>query len=104
MRRSFREDGKVKHETLANLSALPDTAVVAVRASLTGAPMMAAGDQMEIVRSRPHGHLAAIWAQARTLGLPGLLGPAGPRRDLVMALYADLSVMPMFGASSLVGG
>ena len=94
VRRSFREDGKVKHETLANLSALPDTAVAAVRASLTGAPMMAAGDQMEIVRSRPHGHLAAIWAQAHALGLPGLLGPAGPRRDLVMALIVARVAQP----------
>ncbi|MEI6622481.1 MAG: IS1634 family transposase [Actinomycetes bacterium] len=94
VRRSFREDGKVKHETLANLSALPDTAVAAVRASLSGAPMMAADERLEIVRSRPHGHIAAIWAQAHALGLPGLLGPAGRERDLAMALIVARVARP----------
>lgn len=94
VRRSFREDGKVKHETLANLSALPDTAVAAVRASLSGTPLMSAEDRLEIVRSRPHGHIAAIWAQAHALGLPALLGPAGPKRDLAMALIVARVARP----------
>src|SRR6516162_10860485 len=56
LRRSFREDGKVKKETLANLSALPDSAIAAVKASLSGSVLVDAGDVFEIERSLPHGH------------------------------------------------
>jgi hypothetical protein len=86
VRRSFREGDKVRHETLANLSALPPAAIEAVRASLAGKALVAAGDQVRTVRSLPHGHVAAVWAQAKTLGLPALLGPAGRSRDLALAL------------------
>jgi hypothetical protein len=86
VRRSFREGDKVRHETLANLSALPPAAIEAVRASLSGKTLVAAGDQVRTVRSLPHGHVAAVWAQARALGLPALLGPAGRSRDLALAL------------------
>ncbi len=86
LRRSFRVDGKVRHETLANLSALPPEAIDAVRSVLAGEALMAAGETFEVARSLPHGHVAAVWAQARKLGFPGLLGPACPQRDLALAL------------------
>jgi Transposase DDE domain len=86
LRRSYREAGKVKHETLANLSALPTQAIEALRASLAGQRLVDAEEAFEITRSRPHGHVAAVWVMARKLGLPALLGPAGPERDLAMAL------------------
>jgi hypothetical protein len=57
VRRSFRDDGKVRHETLANLSALPPAAIEAVRASLSGKALVAAGDGLRVVRSLPHGHV-----------------------------------------------
>jgi hypothetical protein len=86
LRRSYRDAGKVRHETLANLSALPAHAIDALRASLAGRRLVVAEAAFEVTRSLPHGHVAAVWAMARKLGLPALLGPAGPRRDLAMAL------------------
>jgi len=86
LRRSVREGTKVRKETLANLSHLPDEAVEAIRRVLAGDTLVAAGQAFSIRRSRPHGHVAAVWAQAKMLGLPGLLGPACVERDVVMAL------------------
>src|SRR5687768_219472 len=94
VRRSFREDGKVRHETLANLSALPEATIEAVRASLSGKTLVAAGEDLQIVRALPHGHVAAVWAQAKTLGLPALLGSAGRMRDLALALVISSVVAP----------
>jgi hypothetical protein len=95
LRRTFRQDGKVKHETLANLSALPDEVIDLVRRSLKGevlVPADAAG--VSVVRSLPHGHVAAVMAQAKALGLPGLLGPVGRQRDLALALIISRVVRP----------
>jgi hypothetical protein len=86
LRRSFREGGKVRHETLANISALPEATIAVVRASLAGRRLLVAGEDVEVARSLPHGHVAAVWAQARALGLPELLGPACAQRDLALAL------------------
>jgi len=94
VRRSFREGGKVRHETLANLSALPESAIEAVKASLSGKRLVTAGEELRVVRSLPHGHTAAVWAQAKALGLPGLLGRAGRSRDLAMALVVSRVVAP----------
>src|SRR5215212_433874 len=86
LRRSYREGGKVKHQTLANLSALPAQAIADLRASLAGRRLVDAEEALEVTRSLPHGHVAAVWAMARKLGFPALLGPASPQRDLAMAL------------------
>jgi hypothetical protein len=86
LRRTFREDGKVKHETLANLSPLPQPAIEAVRASLAGKALLVAGEDLTLTRSLPHGLVAAVLAQAHAVGLPALLGPAGRQRDLALAL------------------
>ena len=94
LRRTYRDGGKVKHETLANLSALPEPAVEAVRASLAGKTLLVAGEGLEVTRSRPHGHVAAVWAQAQALGLPALLGPPGRHRDLAVALVIARVVKP----------
>jgi hypothetical protein len=94
VRRTFREDGKVKHQTLANITALPAPAIEAIRAILRGQQVLPVGQAMQITGSLPHGHVAAVWAQATTLGLPGLLGPAGRYRDLAMALIIARVVHP----------
>jgi hypothetical protein len=94
LRRTYRDDGKVKHETLANLSPLPAEAIEAVRASLAGHPLVVAGTGLQVSRSLPHGHVAAVHAAAKTLGLPGLLGPAGRQRDLALALVIARVVRP----------
>jgi hypothetical protein len=94
LRRSYREGGKVKTETLANLSHLPAETIELVRASLAGKRHVEAGADWDIERSLPHGHVAAVWAMADKLGLAKLLGPAGPERDLALALVVARVVRP----------
>jgi len=94
VRRTYRDGGKVKHETLANLSALPDEAVAAVEATLRGQRLVPATDAVTIAASVPHGHVAAVHAMAVKLGLPGLLGPACRGRDLALALIVSRVVAP----------
>src|SRR2546421_1211713 len=85
LRRTYRDGGKVRHETLANLSGLPEQAVDAIEAALKGTPLVPAGQAVTIAGSLPHGHVAAVHAMAVTLGLPALLGPAGPARGPALA-------------------
>ena len=94
LRRSYRDGGKVKKETLANLSALPDTAITALKASLSGSVLVNAGDMFEIERSLPHGHVAAAHVMASRLGLKKLLGPDCLERDLVYGLIIARAVAP----------
>jgi hypothetical protein len=86
LRRSYRQDGKVRNETVANLSALPEHVVDFIEAGLKGRHLVPADTAATITRSLPHGHVAAVAAQAKALGLPGLLGPASRMRDLAFAL------------------
>src|SRR5450631_2791628 len=86
LRRTYRDGTKVRHETLANLSALPQATLEAVRVSLTGQVLVVPGHDLEVTRALPHGHVAAVHAQAKALGLPALLGPAGRDRDIAVAL------------------
>jgi hypothetical protein len=94
LRRSFREGGQVRNQTLANLSHLPAETIELIRRSLRGETFVAAADAFRIERSRPHGHVAAVWAMARKLGLPGLLGPACRQRDLAVALIVARACKP----------
>ena len=86
LRRTYRDEAKVKHETLANLSALPVAAIDTVRASLAGQSLTVAGEGLQITRSLPHGHVDAVLAEAKALGFAALLGPGGRRRDLAMVI------------------
>ena len=101
VRRTYRDGGKVKHETLANLSALPGPAVDAIEAALKGAPLVPAGQAVSITGSLPHGHVAAAAAMAGKLGLPALLGPACRQRDLALALIIARVVAPASKLSTL---
>ena len=101
VRRTYRDGGKVRHETLANLSALPAEAAAAVEATLKGQRLVPAGEAVTITRSVPHGHVAAVAAMAATLGLPALLGPAGRPRDLALALIISRVVKPASKLSTL---
>ncbi len=94
LRRSYREDGKVKNQTLANLSHLPAEAIDAIRRVLAGETMVGAGDVFEITRSRPHGAAAAVTVAARQLGLVKLLGPACAERDIAFALIIARVLRP----------
>jgi len=88
LRESYREAGKVKNRTLANLSAWPEAKVDALSRVLKGQPPAAALDgAFEITRSLPHGHVAAVLGSLRALGLEELIDPAPSRhRDLVTAM------------------
>jgi hypothetical protein len=101
LRRTYRDAGKVRHETLANLSALPEQAVDAIEAALKGTPLVPAGQAVRITGSLPHGHVAAVAAMAAKLGLPALLGPACRERDLALALITARVVAPASKLSTL---
>ena len=94
LRRSYREGGKIRHETLGNVSALPAPALEALRASLSGKTLVVVGEGLAISRSLPHGHLAAVSMMARSLGLTELLGPACKERDIAYALILARVVHP----------
>jgi len=101
LRRTYREGAKVRNETLANLSMLPPQAVDAIEATLKGQTLVVAGSEFTIVRSLPHGHVAAVAAMAHRLGLPALLGPAGRSRDLALALIISRVIRPKSKLSTL---
>ena len=101
LRRTYRDGGTVRNETVANLSALPDHVIDLIDAGLKGQQLVPAGEAVTITRSLPHGHVAAVHAMARTLGLPALLGPAGPQRDLALALIISRVAAPASKLSTL---
>ncbi len=95
VRQSYRENGKVKHRTLANLSKLPPAAVDAVRAVLRGEPVGPLSESFEIARSLAHGDVLAVLGQLRQLGLDKLIA-ARPRREreLSLAMIASRILEP----------
>lgn len=101
LRRTYRDGAAVRNETVANLSMLPAEAVDAIEATLKGARLVPAGSEFAITRSLPHGHVAAVAAMARQLGLPTLLGPAGRKRDIALALIISRVVRPKPKLSTL---
>jgi len=94
LRRTYREAGAVKNETVANLSALPGHVIDLIDAALKGQALVPASEAVTITSSLPHGHVAAVHAMARALGLPALLGPPGRDRDLALALVISRVVAP----------
>ena len=101
LRRTYRDGGKVKNETVANLSSLPAHVIDLIDAGLKGRQLVPAGEVVTITGSLPHGHVAAAHAMARELGLPALLGPAGRHRDLALALVISRVVAPASKLSTL---
>ncbi len=95
LRRSYREDGKVKNETLGNLSHLPEPLIDIIRRSLQGETFLAASQAFEVVRSRPHGHVQAVALAMQRLGLASVIASQPSReRDLVLAMVASRIVQP----------
>jgi hypothetical protein len=101
LRRTYRDGGKVKNETVANLSALPDHVIDLIDAGLKGQQLVPAAGAVTITGSLPHGHAAAVHAMAAKLGLPALLGPAGRQRDLALALIISRVIRPGSKLSTL---
>jgi len=95
LRESFREQGRVKNRTLANLSHWPPAQIEALRQVLKGETTL--GPPLErafaVVRSLPHGHVAAVLGTMRQLKLAQLLQP-GPERARVLALIAQRVLEP----------
>ncbi len=95
LRRSYREDGKVKNETLGNLSHLPDALVDLVRRSLQGETFVPLDQAFEVVDSRHHGAVQAVTAAMQRLGFASLLATKTSReRDLVCAMVAARIIAP----------
>jgi len=95
VRQSYREGGKVKHRTLANLSKLPPAAVDAVRAVLRGEAVGPLDQAFEIERALPHGHVQAVLGQLRQLKLDQLLGARPSReRELALAMIVSRVLQP----------
>ena len=95
LRRSYREDGKVKNETLGNLSHLPDTVIDLIRRSLAGETFVSAGAAFEVCSSRAHGHVQAVALAMKRLGFAELLASKPcPERDLVCAMVASRIICP----------
>src|SRR3954468_1895543 len=95
LRRSIRKGKTVTHETLGNLSHLPDHLINLIRRSLKGETFVPAAETFRITRSLPHGHVEAILKMIRKLGLENLIAsePAR-RRDLVVAMIAERLLVP----------
>jgi len=87
LREGWREDGKVKKRTLANLSKWPKSKVDTLRRLLKDEPLVGLNDAFDIVRSRPHGAVAAVLGTLRQLHLERLIAAQrSPQRDRVVAM------------------
>ena len=95
LRRSYREEGRVRHENLGNLSHLPTEAIEAVRRVLLGEILVAAEDRFQVERSLPHGGVAAVLGVLRGLDLERLVSREPSReRDLIVALICQRVLAP----------
>src|SRR6266568_3846409 len=95
LRRTYREGDKVKHQTLGNLSHLPAPIIDLIRRSLAGETFVPPEAVFEIVRSRPHGHVAAVLGMWRGLSMDALIDDQPSRqRDLVAAMVVQRILEP----------
>jgi transposase len=95
LRRSYREGGKVKNETLANLSHLPEEVIELIRGALAGRRYLDAEGAFAIERSLPAGHVQAALAMARRLELARVLDRVPSReRDLCLAMLCQQALRP----------
>jgi hypothetical protein len=108
LRESYREDGKTKNRTLANLSGWPSERVDLLRAVLRGDKLLPAAEAVQIQRALPHGHVLAALATARRIKLEELLPRRAPqrRRDLAQALIVGrlLDPAPKLATARMLDG
>src|SRR3954469_3484585 len=95
LRRSIRRGKTVTHETLGNLSHLPEHLIELIKRSLKGETFVPAAEAFRVLRTRPHGHVEAILRMIRRLGLDALIA-SGPsrQRDLVPPMIAERLLFP----------
>jgi hypothetical protein len=96
LRHSYREDGKVKYLTVANLPDLPDDLIHLMRQRLAGKPLPRnPEDQLQVVRSLPHGHVLAVLGTLRKIGLEQIISSKPCREaQLVMAMIVLRIIAP----------
>jgi len=95
LRHSYRENGRVRNETVGNLSHLPDPVVELIRKALQGEILAPVTSIFEILSSAPHGHVQAVLATMRRLGFASLIASRPCReRDLVVAMVAARILEP----------
>jgi Transposase DDE domain len=95
LRESYRHNGQVKTRTLANLTHWPPAQIEALRRVLRGDPLVALADTFEIIRSLPHGHVAAVLGTLRRLDLEAAMAAKKSRqRDLVVAMIVARLIDP----------
>ena len=95
LRESYRDNGKVKSRTLANLSKLPEESIEVLRRSLQGEQLVPASDAFEAIASSHHGHVQAVLHAMRRLGFAELIAArASPQRDLVVAMVVARILEP----------
>lgn len=95
LRRTYRQDGKVLHETLGNISHLPPHIIEIIRAGLRGESYVPANDAFKILRSLPHGHVAAVLGTLRNLELEDVIASRRSReRDLVVSMITARIIEP----------
>jgi transposase len=95
LRRSIRKGKTVTHQTLGNLSHLPDHVIDLIKRSLKGETFVPAANSVRITRSLPHGHVEAVLKMIKTLGLDDLIASQpSPSRNLVVAMIAERLIFP----------
>jgi len=95
LRRTFREDGKVKHETVGNISHLPPDLIEIVRRRLQGESPPGGGEGVEILRSLPHGHVVAVLGTLRAIGLESMIASRPSlERTLIVAMIVARVIDP----------
>src|SRR3954470_4191760 len=95
LRRSIRQGSTVTHETLGNLSHLPNHVIDLIKRSLKGETFVPAADAFTITRSLPHGHVEAVLKMIKTLGLDDLIASEpSRRRHLAVAMIAQRLIFP----------
>lgn len=96
LRESYRDNGKVRTRTLANLSHWPERKVEKLQRALKGQPATPdLAESFEVSRSLPHGHVAAVLGTARALGIEDLIDATpSRRRDLVTAMLVAQVIAP----------
>jgi hypothetical protein len=89
VREAWRDGKRIRRRTVGNITALPEDQIEQIRRTLKGEQLVSSDDAFEIVRARPHGHVAAVVGTMLRLGMPELLSTRKhPKRQLVLAMIA----------------
>lgn len=95
IRQTYRDGGKVKHRTLANISSLPPEAIDVIRRTLRGEVLVPQAETLRVLGSRSHGAVSAVWQTLRSLGLDQLLGTRSATwKSVVLAMIVSRVVRP----------